>query len=456
MTNVHESDAISKVSVVGIGKLGACVAAAFASRGFKVVGTDISIEVVRSINDGVTSLNEPSLANLLQQHRDNMSATLSVIDAVLETNATFVVVPTPSELNGSFSLSAANIAFAEIGEALKSKVSYHVVVLNSTVLPGSMRNSLIKTLERFSGKVCGKDFGVCYNPAFIALGSIIENFYNPDFVLLGESDQRSGDAIAVMLEKVVAANTPIRRMSIENAELTKIALNTFVTTKIAFANSLTEMCERIPGGDIDVVSAALGNDQRIGRQYLTGGIGFGGPCFPRDNKALVHFAQSLGLNADIAVATDIANNRIPESTLRRFDLPEASQSRVAVLGLAYKPGTDYPGDSQGVELANIWAAAGASVSAFDALAGENARGFVVPSVHIANSIQLALADADIVFVTLPDQQFQNLSVADFEICADGACIVDFWRIYRNTFKNVGHRRYIPVGCGLDDGGWSGS
>jgi UDPglucose 6-dehydrogenase len=271
--------------VVGLGKLGACLAAALALRGRTVVGVDVRPEVVQALNEGQEPQTEPGLGEAIAAARSRLSATTLLEPAVRATDVTFVVVPTPSEPGGAFSLELVKPAFAEVGRALRGKPGWHLVVLMSTVLPGMTRTALIPVLERASGKRCGADFGVCYSPAFIALGSVLRDFLNPDFVLIGESDARAGEALEALYRSVVENRAPCRRMSLENAELVKIGINTFVTTKIAFANMLAELCERVPGGDVDVVTGALGLDRRIGRPYLTGGLGYGGPCFPRERQS---------------------------------------------------------------------------------------------------------------------------------------------------------------------------
>ena len=298
------------VSVVGLGKLGASMAAAIASRGFDVIGVDVNQRVVDLLNAGHAPVQETNLEGTIVTHRERLRATLSHREAILNSDVTFVIVPTPSDERGAFSLQYAKWAFGEIGRALAEKNRYHVVVLTSTVLPGSTRYGLLPVLERESGKVCGEDFGLCYSPEFIALGSVIHNFLNPDFTLIGEFDERAGNQLEAYYAKIMENTPPCQRMSLENAELTKIALNTYVTTKITFANMLAEMCTLIPGGDVDVVSDALGLDTRIGRKYLTGALGYGGPCFPRDNVALSFIARALGTEAPLAETTDRLNRSL--------------------------------------------------------------------------------------------------------------------------------------------------
>ena len=260
--------------------------AGMASRGFDVIGVDITESAVRAVNEGHAPVQETGLEDMISAHRDKVRATTSHEEAVLGSDISFVIVPTPSDSRGAFELQYAKYAFEQLGKALAKKDSYHVIVLTSTVLPGATRHGLLPVLEATSGKKCGKDFGLCYGPEFIALGSVIHDFLNPDFYLVGEFDERSGDVLEEVNRRICVKEPVVHRMSIENAEIAKIALNSYVTMKISFANTLADLCERIPGGDVDVVSDAIGSDTRIGRKYLTGGLGFGGPCFPRDNVAL--------------------------------------------------------------------------------------------------------------------------------------------------------------------------
>jgi UDPglucose 6-dehydrogenase len=180
----------------------------------------------------------------------------------------------------------------KIGKALARKNSYHLVVLSSTVMPGATEK-IRQMLEQTSGKRCGEEFGFCYNPEFIALGSVIRDMLNPDMLLIGESDERAGQILAGIYGNVCKSKPVVARMNFVNAELTKLSVNTYVTTKISYANMLAEICEKLPGADADVVTSALGLDSRIGRKYLKGALGYGGPCFPRDNVAFAALARSL-------------------------------------------------------------------------------------------------------------------------------------------------------------------
>ncbi len=436
-------------SIVGLGKLGASMAAAIASRGFNVVGVDINRHAVEALNAGRAPVRETGLEELIAANRDRLRATTSHRDAILASDVTFVIVPTPSDESGAFSLQYAAWAFGEIGAALAEKPGYHVVVLTSTVLPGATRHGLLPILEQRSGKKCGADFGLCYSPEFIALGSVIRDFLNPDFTLVGEFDDRSGRVLEESYAAIMPGRPPCQRMTLENAELTKISVNTYVTTKIAFANMLADLCERIPGGDVDVVSNALGLDARIGRKYLTGALGYGGPCFPRDNVALSYMARALGTRADLAEATDRVNRSLAGTVMDRIGVGFEPGATVAILGLAYKPFSHVIEESQGIFLAKALSKHGARVVAHDPLAGSAAVQELKDQGVVLDSIADCLAQASTVIITTPDPAYRALTAGDFP--GDrSVTVVDCWRILDAELSNHPRIRYVPIGRSVDD------
>lgn len=440
---------ITRYSVVGLGKLGASMAAAIASRGFNVIGVDVSRRVVEQVNAGCAPVQETNLEETIAANRERLQATLSHREAVLNSDVTFVVVPTPSDERGAFSLQYAAWAFREIGRALAEKEEYHLVVLTSTVLPGSTRYGLLPILEQASGKTCGRDFGLCYSPEFIALGSVIRDFLNPDFTLIGEFDERSGSLLEECYAAIMENYPPCVRMSIENAELAKIALNTFVTTKITFANMLADLCERIPGGDVDVVTKALGLDRRIGPLYLKGALGYGGPCFPRDNVAMGFIAQALGSRAELAETTDRVNRALPTRIIERLRPFIHKGETVAILGLAYKPHSHVIEESQGIMLAWALFKAGARVVAYDPLANEMARNEFRGQILVLDNLADCLSQAEVVLITTPDPVFRALKAADFRN-ESPVVVVDFWRILDRELAGKPNICYIPIGRSLND------
>lgn len=433
------------ISIFGLGKLGASMAGAFASKGFRVTGVDINQEAVRALNQGLAPVTEPGLPELIRAHRNNLKATLSPEEAIRDSEISFVIVPTPSDHDGSFSLQYAKHAFCGIGQALRAKQAYHTVVMTSTVLPGATRYGLLPILERESGKQCGRDFGLCYNPEFIALGSVLRDFLNPDFYLLGQLDEKSGDMLEAVHQRVSENRAPVKRMSLENAELAKIAVNSFVTMKISFANLMAELCEKLPGGDVDVVSDALGMDRRIGRKYLTGGLGFGGPCFPRDNVALEFMGRMLGLDARLLRANHEYNRELAPRISEKILTLLPAGSTVAVLGLAYKPHTPVVEESPGVAICRALADGGFRVIGHDPLAVGEAGGILRYHAVLTSDLSEALESADAVVVTTPDPAYLQIQPSELPRRDKPLMILDPWRCLPPALKEHPQVRYIPLG-----------
>ena len=227
----------------------------------------------------------------------------------------------------------------------------HLFVCNSTTTPGAMDRVLIPMLERELDGVCGRDFGVCYNPEFIALGNVINGLLEPDLVLIGESDPESGAALEELYKKYNRNSPHMARMSIASAELTKISVNSFITMKISFTNQLRMIAERFPKADIHAILEAIGSDSRIGQKYLRAGLSYGGPCFPRDNRLLAYAARQVGLEAPLAEATDRVNEMTNRDLLEAVEHLATKGDTIAVLGVSYKPDTYITEESAGLYLA---------------------------------------------------------------------------------------------------------
>jgi UDPglucose 6-dehydrogenase len=422
---------VSTVSVVGLGRLGTPLLACLAARGLTVIGVDLDPARVAAVVAGRSPVQEPGVAELLAAHGERIGATGDTVAAVALSQVTFIVVATPSEADGRFSLRQVDGVCEDIGVALRAKSGFHLVVLTSTVMPGATGGEIMARLERVSGKRCGEDFGLCYSPEFVALGSVVHDLLHPDFVLIGESDPRSGAMLAGLYGRLCENAPPAARMSFVNAELAKLALNTFVTTKISFANMLAGLCERLPGASVDTVTAAVGLDSRIGSRYLQGGAGYGGPCFPRDNAALAALAGRLGTQAFLAEATDRANRGEVERLAgmvmaRRLD--DGSGGTVAILGLAYKPGTDVSEASQGLLLARALAERGVPVIAWDPAALPSARAALDGAVRYAGSLAECIAAADVLVLSTPWPEIARLGAIDLARPGSPRTVIDCWRL----------------------------
>ena len=434
------------ISVVGLGKLGAPLAACLAAKGMRVIGVDADPRKVEAINSGHAPLYEPQLEEFIGKAKGRLTATHDIAEAVAASEVTFIVVATPSEPDGSFSLRYALPVCKEIGRALRAKSGFHLVVLTSTVMPGMTGGPVRSALKEASGKIAGRDFGLCYGPEFIALGSVIRDFLNPDFVLIGESDAHSGAMLEALYQEVCENAPRAARMNFVNAEIAKLSVNTFVTTKISFANMLARICERLPGANVDVVTAALGLDTRIGARYLKGAISYGGPCFPRDNHALVALARQIGAHANLAVATD-EFNRSQIGWLA--DLIESQSHRdetVGILGLTYKPDTDVVEFAVGQLLARELARRAIPVVVYDPAGNMNSFSDLHGKVRFATTAQDCIEHADVVVLATVWKEFCGIPAERWKGRGRPRTIVDCWRVLKHL-EHCDGVRYLSLGTG---------
>ena len=417
-----------RLSVFGLGKLGAPMLAVFARKGFEVIGTDLNPAFVGAINDGRAPVEEPGLAEMIAANRARLRATLDPAEAVAGSDASFIIVPTPSGADGFFRNDYLIAALEAIGRAIRAKAGYHLVVVTSTVMPGATGGVLRETLERASGRRVGPDLGLCYNPEFIALGSVVRDMLNPDMILIGQSDAKAGDMLEAIYRESVESAPDYQRMNLVNAELCKIAVNTYVTTKISYANMIAGMCDRLPGADADVVTHALGADSRIGRKYIRGAIAYGGPCFPRDNKAFAALGRSLGVRTDLAEATDAINAHQTDRLVAAVAGLAAPGAEVAILGLAYKPHTPVIEESQGLGLARALGARGYRLRITDPAAMASLPPHATDgagTMRRCATAAEAMAGADVAVIMTAWPEYRTLDLA-----APGApsAVIDPWRM----------------------------
>jgi UDPglucose 6-dehydrogenase len=449
MTN-HPSSIIDhrfKVSSVGLGKLGLCSAACFAGKGHPVIGVDSDERHIDALRAGRCPIDETGLPALLAEAGRRMEFTTDYDYAVRNSEITMITVPTPSDPDGRFSNAYIETVLDRMAPALKAKTAFHVVGIVSTVMPGTCERIFKPRLESLTGKICGRDFGLLYNPEFVALGSVIHDFLHPDLLLLGASDDRSARLGSDLYASVVESRPCHAVMNLTNAEITKLSLNCYVTMKISFANELAAICERIPGADVDVVTTAIGADARVGRKYLKGGLGFGGPCFPRDNLAFQRCAEDAGTRAHLSPRVVEVNTAVVDRLLAMVAQHAPPGSTVALLGLSYKPGTHIVEESQPVMLAEALLDAGYIVRMHDpkalASVAEALRGRGI----YCDCPYDAVAGASVVAMLTPWPEYQEL---DFELLEDRAgpspLVIDCWRVHRNAlFKKSTYRAFGTAG-----------
>jgi len=434
------------LSVVGLGKLGACAAACLAARGFDVLGVDINPGFVQAINRGEAPVYEPRLQDLITTAGLRLRATHDYARAIDESDVTFLVVPTPVQPDGVFSDAHLRDALTRLCSPFeRSHKPYHLFVVTSTVSPGTTEGQLIPLIESLSGKRLHENFGVCYNPEFIALGSVIADFLNPDFVLIGESDRAAGDLLEGIYRRMCENDPVMARMALVSAEIAKVSLNSYVTMKISFANTLASLCETIPGAEIDLITRALGADRRVSPHTLKGGLPFGGPCFPRDNRAFAAFARRYGVDAKLATASDEINasraERVAALVLRQ--LAEVGDHTVSILGLAYKVNTPVVEESPAIQIIHALLEQGTDVMVYDPLAMDGTRAVFGERIRYAPSAKACAAHGAVCVVTTQCEEFAGIQAGDFT--HDPTVVIDCWRILEPA--RLGARvKYVAMGA----------
>ena len=277
---------------------------------------------------------------------------------------------------------------------------------------------------------------------------MIRDFLNPDLVLIGESNSTAGETLARLYLETCQNSPAVERMSFVNAELAKLAVNTYVTTKISFANMLASICDRLPEADVDVVTEAVGLDTRIGRSYLKGAAPYGGPCFPRDVQALIALGRSVDVPTTIAESTDEFNGRWLDQLISTAiqDLPDGGT--VGVLGLAYKPDTDVVDESPGLRSVLKLTERGIKVVVHDPAAMDSLRSSTAgweTKVVLCERARDCISESDVLMVTTPWQEYRDLSLADFVGDARPRTVIDCWRIYGDESPVPAGVKYVPVG-----------
>ena len=427
-----------RIAVIGLGKLGAPLAAVLAAAGHDVFGVDRNPKFVADVNAGIAPVQEPRLQEFIDRTDGRLQASSNIVEAVKASDATMVIVPTPSGADGAFSNRFVLDAIAEVGAALKAVDRPHLVNIVSTVMPGSCDGDIRSALEAASGRRVGGGLSLCYNPEFIALGCVIDNMLRPDLVLIGESDETGGATLEGIHRSYLENDPAVQRMSLINAEIAKISINAYVTMKISFANGLAEICEALPGADAAVVSAAVGKDRRIGGSYMRGALGFGGPCFPRDGRAFMNLAQSAGTQADLAEATQAINQRQIDRIIARAERL-APGGGIAVLGLAYKPDTPVIEESQGVAIALGLAQRGRMVRVHDPLVGSTeAQQALGDQVLVSASLKETLAGASAAVVATAWDGYADIGQLVGEL-SERVVVLDCWGKVRPSVSLDVHR-----------------
>jgi GDP-mannose 6-dehydrogenase len=428
-----------KISVFGLGYVGAVSAGCLAHDGHEVVGVDPLPTKVDLINRGQSPIIETDIGEIIAAtaKAGRLRATSDPMQAIRETELSFVCVGTPSQANGNLDLRYIRRICEQIGDALKSKTMRHTVVIRSTILPGTMHKVVIPTLEEFSGKKAGVDFGVCSNPEFLREGSAVKDFRCPPKTVIGELDQASGDTLAALYQTLDA---PLIRTDLETAEMIKYVDNSWHALKIGFANEIGNLCKSL-GLDAHQVMKIFCQDRKlnISPAYLLPGFAFGGSCLPKDLRALSYQAKTHDLQLPILTSI-LPSNEMQISRGLQL-IVEKGHTRVGILGFSFKAGTDDLRESPLIEIIERLLGKGYDLRIYDknvniaSLVGAN-RDFILNHIpHISKlmvgDIDAVLAHAETVVIGNKDPDFNGVP----ERLRKGQLLVDFVRIIEGRSKN---------------------
>jgi GDP-mannose 6-dehydrogenase len=433
---------MSTISIFGLGYVGAVSLACLADNEHTVIGVDVNPLKVNMIKEGRSPIIEAGLNELMMNgvQTGRIRAVTEAREAVLRSEISIICVGTPSNANGSLDLSYVRRVSEQIGEALAEKQDYHIVILRSTVLPGTTEDVVIPILEQTSGKRAGPDFGICFNPEFLREGTSIKDFYNPPFTIIGSEDEGAARAVMQLYSMLDA---PVQIVPLKVAEMIKYVNNTFHALKVTFANEIGNICKK-SGIDSHQVMEIFCLDTKLNLSpyYLKPGFAFGGSCLPKDLRALIHYSRHYDLSLPVIESILPSNNR--QIDIAYEMVANAGSKRVGVLGFSFKAGTDDLRESPIVELIERLIGKGYTVKVYDRnvslanLHGAN-RAYIEQQIpHIAglmsDSIESIIESSDVIVIGNNSPEFKDLP-AKFN---GRHIMVDLVRIAENGSPLNGH------------------
>jgi GDP-mannose 6-dehydrogenase len=422
-----------KISLFGLGYVGCVSAACFANNGHEVIGVDVNADKVEMLNAGKTPIIEPGLGELIAEmvRSGRLRATVDAAEAVRESDLAFVCVGTPSAESGALDLQYVRRVCEQIGGALRQKGQGYVVVMRSTMLPGSTDGTVIPILESSSGKIVGREFEVCFNPEFLREGSALHDFYDPPRSVIGQSNAPGGDLVESLYSGL---NAPLFRTNLREAEMVKYADNAFHGMKVAFANEIGNLCKAMGIDGYNVMDIFVSDTKlNLSPYYLKPGFAFGGSCLPKDLRAIVSRAAEVNVNTPLLRSVLKSNEyqkRVGYEMIRR-----TRRKKIGILGLSFKANTDDLRESPAVELVETLHGKGYEVMVYDrnvslsALMGSNLAYIQRELPHLSRllsqSLDEVLEHAEVLVITNNDPKFSGI----LEKLRPNQRVLDFVRIF---------------------------
>jgi len=399
-----------KIGIIGLGFVGLSFGSVLASKGKNVIGIDVDAEKCKKIRNGVSPFFEPDLERILKIGLKKKLIITDDFSLIKDCDMIFVAVGTPQKSNGAIELSMIKKAVTSIGIILAKTKKNPIVLIKSTVIPGTMQNVILPILEKRSGKKAGKEFGLISNPEFLQESSAIRDTKFPHVIVLGGYQTKFMKKAKSFFSKL-HPNVSIVITNHQTAEMIKYANNSFLATKISFINQLSNICQNTPGANIDDIAKTIGLDPRIGALFLNAGPGYGGSCLPKDMKALINFADTIGINPTLLNAVEKTNQKQIQNIVSLIEktLGTLASKQITVLGTAFKPNTDDIRDSIAIELIKKLLKKKSRITIYDPKATKNTKDVFGEKIIYARSVTEALNKSQCAILMTHWKQFEKLN-----------------------------------------------
>ena len=433
-----------KISVVGLGFVGLSLASVLASKGFNVIGLDVDVIKCKKISNGIVPFYEPDLKQVLKNGLKKELEINNNFLSIKNSDIIFITVGTPQKSNGAIELTIIKKAIASVGKIISKSKKNPIIFIKSTVIPGTLENTLLPILEKESGKESGKEFGLISNPEFLQESTAIRDTKFPHVIVLGGTEKKYLKKAKIFFN-ILHPNIPIIITNYQTSEMIKYANNSFLATKISFINQISSICQNIPGANVDDIAKAIGLDSRIGKLLLNAGPGYGGSCLPKDVKAIMNFSLKTGTTPLFLEAVEKINEQqiVNIMKLIKKNCGNLKGKNIAILGLAFKPNTDDIRDSISLKIIKILLKKHVIITVHDPMAIENVKKIFKNKINYASSITNVLKNSHcgIIMTAWPEySKITNNHIKNME----KRVIIDSRRILKNSKLDC---NYQAIGIG---------
>ena len=433
-----------KIAIIGLGFVGLSLASVLASKKYDVLGIDIDKEKCEKISNGIVPFFEPELEKTL---KNGLKKKLSISKNFLkikDCDVIFVTVGTPQKENGEINLSMVKNAISEIGKNISKSKKNPIIFIKSTVIPGTVQNVILPILEKKSKKKVEMGFGLFSNPEFLQESTAIKDTKYPHVIILGGNKTKFLSKAKKILSKI-HPQVPIIITNHQTAEMIKYANNSFLATKISFINQISNICQNIPGANVDDIAKAIGLDPRIGKLFLNAGPGYGGSCLPKDVKAIMNFSSKTGSSPTFLNAVEKTNQEQIENIIKLIgkNCGDIKNKKITILGLSFKPNTEDIRDSISLKIIKNLLNKQADIVVHDPMAIENVKKKFKEKITYANTISDALNNSNCCVIMTAWPQYSKITNKNLKNMKTRV-IIDSRRILKDSNLNC---IYVAVGIG---------